>query len=68
MRYVQNFYEEIGRQELYVVYLHKLCDLHLQFDSYTEAAHTKMLYAKLLDVRYSTKSIVCRMYFYFVIC
>ena len=33
-----------------MVYLHKLCDLHLEFDNYTEAAHTKMLYAKLLQV------------------
>ena len=33
---------------MYIRYLHKLCDLHLECDNYTEAAHTLMLYAKLL--------------------
>ena len=46
----QDFYDRIGRRELYVVYLHKLCDLHLLFDNFTEAAHVKMLYSKLLEV------------------
>ncbi|KAL3864490.1 hypothetical protein ACJMK2_006169 [Sinanodonta woodiana] len=42
------FYSEIGRQEMYIRYLHKLCDMHLACDNYTEAAHTLMLYANLL--------------------
>ncbi|CAH1782976.1 unnamed protein product [Owenia fusiformis] len=43
-----NFYHDINRQEMYIRYLHKLCDLHLECDNYTEAANTLMLYAKLL--------------------
>ena len=46
----QNFYESIQRQEMYIRYLHKLCDLHLECDNYTEAAYTLLLYAKLLHV------------------
>lgn len=44
-----NFYQEIDRQEMYVRYLHKLCDLHLDCDNYTEAACALMQYAKLLQ-------------------
>ncbi|XP_074643938.1 dedicator of cytokinesis protein 1-like [Tubulanus polymorphus] len=44
-----NFYHDINRQEMYIRYLHKLCDLHLECDNYTEAAYTLMLYAKLLQ-------------------
>ncbi|XP_067937845.1 dedicator of cytokinesis protein 1-like [Watersipora subatra] len=43
-----NFYKDIERQELYIRYLHKLCDLHLECQNYTEAACTLMLYTKLL--------------------
>ncbi|XP_064631450.1 dedicator of cytokinesis protein 1-like isoform X3 [Lineus longissimus] len=43
-----NFYHEINRQEMYIRYLHKLCDLHLECDNYTEAAHTLVIYARLL--------------------
>lgn len=46
----QNFYHDIGRQEMYIRYLHKLCDLHLECDNYTEAAYTLMLYVKMLKV------------------
>ena len=35
---------------MYVRYLHKLCELHLECDNYTEAAYTLMLYANLLKV------------------
>ena len=35
---------------MYVRYLHKLCDLHLECNNYTEAAYTLMLYANLLRV------------------
>ncbi|KAL5021107.1 hypothetical protein ScPMuIL_000262, partial [Solemya velum] len=44
-----NFYKKIQRQEMYVRYLHKLCDLHLECDNYTEAAYTLMLYVDLLQ-------------------
>ena len=35
---------------MYVRYLHKLCNMHLECDNFTEAACTLMLYAKLLNV------------------
>ena len=35
---------------MYIRYLHKLCDLHLQCDDYTEAAYTIELYSRLLNV------------------
>ncbi|BFY99041.1 hypothetical protein BsWGS_02080 [Bradybaena similaris] len=44
-----DFYHEINRQEMYIRYLHKLCDLHLGCDNYTEAAYTLILYARLLQ-------------------
>ncbi|XP_053406382.1 dedicator of cytokinesis protein 1-like [Mercenaria mercenaria] len=44
-----DFYNEIGRQEMYVRYLHKLHNMHLDCDNFTEAAHTLILYAKLLN-------------------
>ncbi|XP_035674913.1 dedicator of cytokinesis protein 1-like isoform X4 [Branchiostoma floridae] len=43
-----NFYKEINRQEMYIRYLYKLCDLHLECDNYTEAAYTLLLHATLL--------------------
>lgn len=33
---------------MYIRYLHKLCDLHLECDNYIEAAFTLQLHAKLL--------------------
>ncbi|XP_012940011.1 dedicator of cytokinesis protein 1 isoform X2 [Aplysia californica] len=44
-----DFYHDINRQEMYIRYLHKLCDLHLGCDNYTEAGYTLLLYAKLLQ-------------------
>nr|KAG5708357.1 hypothetical protein BaRGS_034388 [Batillaria attramentaria] len=44
-----DFYHDINRQEMYIRYLHKLSDLHLGCDNYTEAAYTLMLYAMLLQ-------------------
>lgn len=38
---------------MYIRYLHKLCDLHVECENYTEAAHTLLLYTKLLRVRLS---------------
>lgn len=43
-----NFYQEIGRKEMYIRYLNKLCDLHLECDNFTEAAYTLQLHAQLL--------------------
>uniref|UniRef100_A0A452TT77 Dedicator of cytokinesis 1 n=1 Tax=Ursus maritimus TaxID=29073 RepID=A0A452TT77_URSMA len=45
---VLNFYKEIEREEMYIRYLYKLCDLHRECDNYTEAAYTLLLHAKLL--------------------
>ncbi|XP_068610915.1 dedicator of cytokinesis protein 1 [Brachionichthys hirsutus] len=45
---VLNFYKEIKREEMYIRYLYKLCDLHKECDNYTEAAYTLLLHAKLL--------------------
>lgn len=42
------FYNEISRQDLYVRYLHKLVDIHLDCENYTEAAFVLLLHAKLL--------------------
>uniref|UniRef100_A0A9J8AED3 Dedicator of cytokinesis 1 n=1 Tax=Cyprinus carpio carpio TaxID=630221 RepID=A0A9J8AED3_CYPCA len=43
-----NFYKEIEREEMYIRYLYKLCDLHKECDNYTEAGYTLLLHAKLL--------------------
>ncbi|XP_048459890.1 dedicator of cytokinesis protein 2-like [Rhincodon typus] len=43
-----NFYKEINREEMYIRYLYKLRDLHLDCENYTEAAYTLLLHAKLL--------------------
>jgi dedicator of cytokinesis protein 1 len=43
-----NFYQEISRKEMYIRYLNKLCDLHLECDNFTEAAYTLQLHAQLL--------------------
>uniref|UniRef100_A0A673J0X5 Dedicator of cytokinesis protein 1-like n=1 Tax=Sinocyclocheilus rhinocerous TaxID=307959 RepID=A0A673J0X5_9TELE len=47
---VLNFYKEIEREEMYIRYLYKLCDLHKECDNYTEAGYTLLLHAKLLKV------------------
>ncbi|XP_064422203.1 dedicator of cytokinesis protein 3 isoform X2 [Latimeria chalumnae] len=45
-----NFYKsEINKEEMYIRYIHKLCDMHLQSDNYTEAAFTLLLYWELLQ-------------------
>uniref|UniRef100_A0A670YNK1 Dedicator of cytokinesis 2 n=1 Tax=Pseudonaja textilis TaxID=8673 RepID=A0A670YNK1_PSETE len=43
-----NFYKEINREEMYIRYLYKLRDLHLDSENYTEAAYTLLLHASLL--------------------
>ncbi|KAF4516778.1 hypothetical protein B566_EDAN004617 [Ephemera danica] len=45
-----NFYkDEIDRKEMYVRYIHKLHDLHLPADNFTEAGFTMKLYADQLS-------------------
>lgn len=37
----QNFYKsEINKEEMYIRYIHKLCDMHLQAENYTGTVHT----------------------------
>lgn len=48
MYFLQHFYSEINKQELYIRYLNKLFDLHLDCDNFTEAAYTLELHTKLL--------------------
>ncbi|KAK2861517.1 hypothetical protein Q5P01_001050 [Channa striata] len=44
-----NFYKsEINKEEMYIRYVHKLCDMHLQAENFTEAAFTLLLYWELL--------------------
>ncbi|XP_077459447.1 dedicator of cytokinesis protein 3-like isoform X1 [Stigmatopora argus] len=44
-----NFYKsESNKEEMYVRYVHKLCDMHLQAENYTEAAFALLLYWELL--------------------
>uniref|UniRef100_A0A8C2IFD8 Dedicator of cytokinesis 3 n=1 Tax=Cyprinus carpio TaxID=7962 RepID=A0A8C2IFD8_CYPCA len=44
-----NFYKsEINKEEMYIRYIHKLCEMHLQAENYTEAAFTLLLYWELL--------------------
>ncbi|XP_058798317.1 dedicator of cytokinesis protein 1 isoform X2 [Phymastichus coffea] len=42
------FYSEINRNEMYIRYVNKLCELHLECDNYTEAAYTLQLHSRLL--------------------
>lgn len=44
-----DFYSEINRKEMYIRYVNKLCELHLDCDNYTEAAYTLKLHSQLLD-------------------
>ncbi|XP_011184777.2 dedicator of cytokinesis protein 3 isoform X2 [Zeugodacus cucurbitae] len=45
-----NFYKnEINRKEMYLRYIYKLHDLHLQAENYTEAGYTLKLYANMLS-------------------
>ncbi|XP_030633164.1 dedicator of cytokinesis protein 4b [Chanos chanos] len=45
-----NFYKtELNKEEMYIRYIHKLYDLHLKAQNYTEAAYTLLLYDELLE-------------------
>ncbi|XP_023288564.1 dedicator of cytokinesis protein 1 isoform X2 [Orussus abietinus] len=43
------FYSEINRKEMYIRYVNKLCELHLECDNYTEAAYSLKLHSQLLS-------------------
>ncbi|XP_074866180.1 dedicator of cytokinesis protein 2 [Carettochelys insculpta] len=43
-----NFYKDINREGMYIRYLYKLRDLHLDCENYTEAAYTLLLHTSLL--------------------
>lgn len=43
------FYSEVNRKEMYIRYVNKLCDLHMEFENYTEAAFTLELHSNLLS-------------------
>ncbi|XP_062554821.1 dedicator of cytokinesis protein 1 isoform X3 [Armigeres subalbatus] len=42
------FYAEVNRKEMYIRYVNKLCDLHMEFDNFTEAAYTLKLHSNEL--------------------
>uniref|UniRef100_A0A671TBA0 Dedicator of cytokinesis protein 4-like n=1 Tax=Sinocyclocheilus anshuiensis TaxID=1608454 RepID=A0A671TBA0_9TELE len=47
---LQNFYKtELNKEEMYIRYIHKLYDLHLKAQNYTEASYTLLLYDELLE-------------------
>ena len=46
---ILEFYNEIGRRELYLRYLYKLLDLHIQSENWIEAAYTLSYHANLLN-------------------
>ncbi|XP_028968827.1 dedicator of cytokinesis protein 1 [Galendromus occidentalis] len=43
------FYNDINRKEMYIRYLHKLCDLHLECENFIEAGFALKHHAKLLN-------------------
>ncbi|MGH0165731.1 UNVERIFIED_CONTAM: hypothetical protein FKN15_052989 [Acipenser sinensis] len=43
-----NFYKDINREGMYIRYLYKLRDLHLDCENYTEAAYALQLHTRLL--------------------
>uniref|UniRef100_A0A8C7XIS9 Dedicator of cytokinesis 3 n=1 Tax=Oryzias sinensis TaxID=183150 RepID=A0A8C7XIS9_9TELE len=44
-----NLMSEVNKEDMYIRYIHKLCDLHLQAEDFTEAAFTLLLYWELLQ-------------------
>ncbi|CAD7083698.1 unnamed protein product [Hermetia illucens] len=42
------FYDSVNRKEMYIRYVYKLFDLHMEFDNYIEAAFTLKLHSDLL--------------------
>uniref|UniRef100_A0A8C5EI05 Dedicator of cytokinesis 2 n=1 Tax=Gouania willdenowi TaxID=441366 RepID=A0A8C5EI05_GOUWI len=47
-----NFYKDINREGMYIRYLYKLRDLHLEGENYTEAAYTLLLHSRLLKFEF----------------
>uniref|UniRef100_A0A674MZH9 Dedicator of cytokinesis 2 n=1 Tax=Takifugu rubripes TaxID=31033 RepID=A0A674MZH9_TAKRU len=47
-----NFYKDINREAMYIRYLYKLRDLHLEGENYTEAAYTLLLHSRLLKFEF----------------
>ena len=47
---LQNFYNEIEKEELYIRYIYKLAELHERDDNFTEAGFTLLLHAENLEV------------------
>lgn len=43
------FYSDVKRKEMYIRYVNKLCDLHMEFENYTEAAFTLKLHSTQLQ-------------------
>ncbi|XP_055631515.1 dedicator of cytokinesis protein 1 isoform X1 [Toxorhynchites rutilus septentrionalis] len=43
------YYSEVNRKEMYIRYVNKLCDLHMEFDNFTEAAYTLKLHSNELN-------------------
>ncbi|XP_030761843.1 dedicator of cytokinesis protein 1 isoform X2 [Sitophilus oryzae] len=50
-----DFYSEINKKEMYIRYMNKLVDLHIECENYTEAAFALELHTKLL--RWSDESL-----------
>uniref|UniRef100_A0A8C4M4M5 Dedicator of cytokinesis 3 n=1 Tax=Equus asinus asinus TaxID=83772 RepID=A0A8C4M4M5_EQUAS len=48
-RYLLKHLPDLISEEMYIRYIHKLCDMHLQAENYTEAAFTLLLYCELLQ-------------------
>lgn len=46
---ILDFYNKIGRQELYIRYLYKLVNFHVECDNFVEAGHTLLHHARLLE-------------------
>ncbi|KAE8615848.1 hypothetical protein XENTR_v10008638 [Xenopus tropicalis] len=45
-----NFYKtELNKEEMYIRYIHKLYDLHMKAQNFTEGAYTLLLYDELLE-------------------
>lgn len=42
------YYADVNRKEMYIRYVNKLCDLHMEFDNFTEAAYTLKLHSNEL--------------------
>ncbi|XP_059488659.1 dedicator of cytokinesis protein 1 [Neocloeon triangulifer] len=57
---VLNFYNQINRKEMYIRYVNKLYELHLECENFTEAAYTLKLHSKLLLWSNSKTSLLLR--------